>query len=142
MESTFRQFLNSYLAAWRSSSITDLKEMISSDYQAREITGGEIDDFGYEESINGWEQGFHFVKENNAEWIVEEISIIPLRTDEKLVIMSATMIINGKMLETVNLFFQTFKRNSHDEWNLVRSYIEAGIPIGQLDSMQFKGFVV
>jgi len=141
MESTFRQFLNSYLAAWRSSSITDLKEMISSDYQAREITGGEIDDFGYEESINGWEQGFQFVKENNAEWIVEEISIIPLRADETMVILSATMTINGKMLETANLFFETLRRNSHDEWKVVRSYIETGIPINQLNRTQYKSFV-
>ncbi|CEG27094.1 hypothetical protein [Bacillus sp. B-jedd] len=141
MEVTFRQFLDTYLEAWRSSSLTDLKEMISPDYQAREITGGEIDDFGYKESINGWEQGFQFVKESNAKWIVDEISIIPLRADESMVILSATMMINENKLETANLLFQTFKRNSQDEWKLVRSHIEAGIPNSQLDRIQFKSFV-
>ena len=127
MENTFQQFLNTYLDVWRTSSLTELKDIISKDYKAREITGGEIIDFGYEESINGWEQGFNFVQENNAEWILKEISIFPLRVDETLVILSATMVIKGKRLETANLFFQTFKRNSAGDWKLVRSYIEAGI---------------
>lgn len=34
----------------------------SEDYKASEITGGKIIDFGYAESIEGWEQGFNFVK--------------------------------------------------------------------------------
>jgi hypothetical protein len=128
MDSTFRQFLDMYIDVWRNSSLTALKDFISVDYKAREITGGEIVDFGYEESISGWEQGFHFVKENNAQWLVNVISILPLRVDETLVILSATMILEGELLKTANLFFQTFKGNSNGDWKLVRSYIEAGIP--------------
>lgn len=131
MDTTFRQFLDTYLNVWRTSSLTELKDLISIDYQAREIRGGELIDFGYEESIQGWEHGFHFVQENNAQWILKEISIIPLRDDERLVILSATMTINGKSLETANLFFQTFKRNNIGDWKLVRSYIEAGISNAQ-----------
>lgn len=44
---SFRKFLDSYLKVWRNSSLTDMKNIISKDYQAREITGGEIVDFGY-----------------------------------------------------------------------------------------------
>ncbi|MFJ5769640.1 hypothetical protein [Psychrobacillus sp. NPDC093180] len=45
-----------------------------------------------------------------------------------MAIISATLVIQGKSLETGNLFFQTFKKNSIHEWKLARSYIEAGIP--------------
>lgn len=105
-----------------------LKDIISKDYEAREIAGGEIVDFGYEESIKGWAQGFNFAKESNAQWNLKEISILPLRVDEVMVILSATLYIQGNSLENVNLFFQTFKKNSMNDWKLVRSYIEAGIP--------------
>lgn len=141
MDNTFRQFLNTYLDVWRTSSLTELKDLISLDYRAREITDGEIVDFGYEESINGWEQGFNFVQENNALWVVNEISIFPLRVDEKLVILSATMVIKDKSLDTANLFFQTFKRNSLGDWKLVRSYIEAGIPNVNIIQIQSEGYV-
>ncbi|WP_245604645.1 hypothetical protein [Paucisalibacillus globulus] len=51
---SFRNFLDSYLDVWRNSSLIDLKNIISKDYKAREISDGEIVDFGYEESITGW----------------------------------------------------------------------------------------
>lgn len=136
MDHTFRQFLDTYLDVWRTSSLSELKDLISIDYKAREITGGEIVDFGYEESIKGWEQGFKFVQENNAQWVLNEISIFPLRVDETLVILSATMVINGMCLETANLFFQTFKKNNIGDWKLVRSYIEARIPNVNLSLVQ------
>lgn len=128
MNGSFRQFLDRYLEAWRTSSLTELTQVIAKEYQAREITDEEIVDFGYEESINGWEQGFTFVKANNAQWMINEISTIPLRGNEILVVLSATILIKGKSLETSNLFFQTFKQTNKDDWKLVRSYIEAGIP--------------
>ena len=121
---TFRQCRDKYLDFWRSSNLIGMKNLISIDYKAREISGGEIVDFGYAESIEGWEQGFRFVEENNAQWIVNEVAIYPLRADETLVILTATMNINGKLIETTNLFFVTFKKNSDGEWKVVRSYIE------------------
>ena len=105
-----------------------MKNILSKDYEAREVSEGEISDFGYEESLKGWEQGFKFAKENNAEWNIHVISILPLRETETMAILSATLIVQGKRLETANLFFQTFQKNSKNEWKLVRSYIEAGIP--------------
>lgn len=128
MDHSFRDFLNAFLGVWRSSSIVELRDLISEDYKAREITDGEIVDFGFEESILGWEQGFHFVKENNAQWKLYEISIMPLKDDEVMVVIFATMVIQGKSLITGNLFFDTFKKDSSEGWKLIRSYIEAGIP--------------
>ena len=60
-ENSFRYFLDSYLDIWRNSSLADMKRIISKDYKAREISAGEVVDFGYEQSIAGWEQGFNFV---------------------------------------------------------------------------------
>ncbi|MFI8575491.1 flavoprotein [Rossellomorea aquimaris] len=129
---TFRPFLNAFLTVWKRSSLMELEHFISKDYQAREVTGGEISDFGYEESIDGWKQGFHFVKANDAQWEVNEISIIPLREDEIMTILSATIRNQGKSMETANIFFNTFKKINHNEWKLVRSYIEAGVSIENL----------
>jgi hypothetical protein len=129
IDHTFRPFLENFLDAWKHSSIRELEKSISNDYQAREITGGEIVDFGYEESINGWRQGFAFVKDNRAQWEVNEISIFPLRENEILAALSATIILEGKTMDTVNLFFNTFKRLNGSDWKLIRSYIEAGVPV-------------
>jgi hypothetical protein len=129
---TFRPFLDTFIDAWKQSSIMSMEKFISNDYQAREITGGDIVDFGYEESINGWKQGFNFIKENRAQWEINEVSIITLRENEMLAILSATIIIKGKTLETANIFFDTFKKSVENEWQLIRSYIEAGVPIENL----------
>ncbi|MGD6846620.1 flavoprotein [Rossellomorea aquimaris] len=131
-DDTFRPFIDAFLDAWNRSSLMELAYFISKEYQAREVTGGEIADFGYEESIEGWKQGFHFVKVNDAKWDVNEMSIIPLREDEIMAILSATIHIQGKSMETANIFFNTFKKNKHSEWKLVRSYIEAGVSIEKL----------
>ncbi|MGA4515747.1 flavoprotein [Solibacillus silvestris] len=132
MDNSFTIFLDTYLDAWRNSSLVDLKELISQTYEAREITGGNIVDFGYVESLNGWEQGFNFAKENNAQWNIRVVSILPLRKDETMAILSATMVIQGESLKTANLFFQTFKKYNQGDWKLVRSYIEAGISLNDV----------
>ena len=135
---SFRTFLNWYLDVWRNSSLTDLKGIISKDYKAREISGGELADFGYEEAIIGWEQGFNFAKEIENEWDLNEVSIVPLRQDEVMAILSATLVIGGKKLENVSLFFQTFKKNENGDWKLVRSYIEAGVLSENLNKIKFN----
>lgn len=132
MDNSFSIFLDTYLDAWRNSSLVDLKELISQSYEAREITGGNIVDFGYVESLNGWEQGFNFAKESNAQWNIRVVSILPLRKDEMMAILYATMVIQGESLKTANLFFQTFKKYNQGDWKLVRSYIEAGISLNDV----------
>ena len=138
MENTFRAFLDNYLESWRSSSLDEMKEAISKEYKAREVLDGYIHDFGYEESIKGWEQGFKFAKENNAQWDLKDVAIMPLKENENMVIISASLVCNGKRMETSNLFMQTFRLDEHDNWLLIRSYIEAGIPMSKLNSYQFN----
>jgi len=135
---SFRQFLDSYLDVWRNSSLTELESMISKDYKAREISAGELVDFGYKESITGWEQGFNFAKEEGNKWDLNEVSIIPLREDEIMAILSATLVIDGKKLDNVSLFFQTFKKQEKNDWKLIRSYIETGVPNENINKIQFK----
>ncbi|UAL46039.1 flavoprotein [Sutcliffiella horikoshii] len=137
MDNQFRKFLDLYLEAWRSSSINRMRDLISKDYKAREIRDGNIIDFGFEESINGWEQGFLFAEENNAKWELKKVSIIPLRTDEIMVIISATMTLKGKSINSAHLFFQTFRKESFGKWKLIRSHIEAGISLDNLRNIQF-----
>lgn len=138
MEGTFRQFFDRYVDVWKSSSLVDLKELISMDYKAREVAEGTIMDFGYEESLQGWEKGFNFIKENGARWEINEIAEMPLRDDETMMILSAAIIMDDKRLETSNLFMQTFKMGDNNDWKLVRSYIETAIPMAKMDSVQFN----
>ena len=138
MENTFRSFLDSYLESWRSSSLDEMKEAISKEYKAREVSDGFINDFGYEESIKGWEQGFNFAKDNNAQWELKEVAIIPLKEIENMAIISAYLVYNGKRMENSNLFMQTFRLDEQDNWKLIRSYIEAGLPQAKLNSYQFN----
>lgn len=135
MGNHFKEFLNQYLTCWSNSSLVEMKELISPDYQAREIINGEILDFGYNESLIGWEQGFNFVQENEGEWDLNEIYSIPLRQDEWLSVISANLVINGINSGSANLFFQTFKLEYNTDWRLIRSYIEAGIPIDNLSKL-------
>ena len=85
---------------------------------------------GYEQSIKGWGQGFQFVKERGAEWGLTVVSVLPLRGDEIMVVILAAMIMDGKKYENGNLFFQTFKLEQ--DWKLVRSYIEAAVPLSNV----------
>ncbi len=128
----FDQCLESYLDAWRRFSLNELQTYISNDYQARESRDGEIVDFGYEQSLEGWAQAFQQLT-GFAEWNLTVHEKINTGENEAIAIISATLEIEGKPLDTANLFFNAFKRNTmQDEWKMVRSYIEAGIPCDQL----------
>ena len=135
---SFRKFLDTYLEIWRNSSLTDLKKVISEDYNGIEILNGETVNITYEESLDGWEQGFNFAKEKGNEWELKEISVVPLRKNEVMAIVSATLIIAGKKLENVSIFLQTFKRQENYEWKLIRSYIETGGPAENISKIHFK----
>ena len=57
--SGFQEFLDDFLTSWQNSSLDEIKYKISDSYQAREISSqSELYDFGYEESIQGWDQAF------------------------------------------------------------------------------------
>ncbi|QTM99753.1 flavoprotein [Sediminibacillus dalangtanensis] len=124
--------MESYLDAWRNFSLVELQKHISNDYQARESRGSEILDFGYQQSLEGWEQAFTQLKES-AEWVLTVHAKISTGENVVIAIIYATLIIEGKPLDTANLCFDVFQRKTNqDEWKMVRSYIEAGIPCNQL----------
>ncbi|MGF2616495.1 nuclear transport factor 2 family protein [Rossellomorea aquimaris] len=123
----FESFIEDFMEIWSSSDLERLAAAMSRDYKAREVTSnGEIVDFGYEESIQGWEQGFSYAKESGSKWLLKTLWTTSLRDDEAMAIISASMIIDGKPLETANLFFDTFKKID-GKWLLIRSYVEAGV---------------
>lgn len=55
-----------------------------------------------------------------------------------MAILSATLVIDGKKLDNVSLFFQTFKKQEKNDWKLIRSYIETGVPNENINKIQFK----
>ncbi|WP_270180791.1 flavoprotein [Alkalihalobacillus sp. CinArs1] len=125
----FDEFLDEFLESWRQSSIDGVKYKISDSYQAREITSqSEIYDFGYTESVKGWEQAFTAFKKDGTQWDLKKVSVTPLRRNEMLAVIWASISAGGKRSETGNLFFNTFRKGVQGEWKLVRSYIEAGVP--------------
>lgn len=137
MSQLFQVFLESYIESWKCSSIEDMKKIISVEYQAREIRNGKIFDFGYEESIEGWAGAFHEFRDKDMQWTLEEKGIIQLKENEIMAILSASLIIEGKRLETANLFFQTF-RMEDTVWKLIRSYIESGLPLIEMKNPLHK----
>ncbi|WP_226672017.1 nuclear transport factor 2 family protein [Rossellomorea aquimaris] len=123
---SFRAVLDAFLQAWENSSLIELETFISTDYQAREVRDGDIAEFGYEESIEGWKQGFEYVKGNQGAWEIREVAVIPMKDNEFMAVLYATIGMGGTPMETGNLFFDTFKK-VEDGWTLVRSYIETGV---------------
>lgn len=128
---TFREFFTYYQEVWETCNFDGMKAIISKDYQAREITQGVCEDFGYEVSLKGWREGFSFVQNNQGQWDLHEIGVIPLGKDEYMGILAASIVIGGKRLQNANVFFETFTYQD-EEWKRVRSYIETGIPADQL----------
>lgn len=55
-----------------------------------------------------------------------------------MAILSATLVIGGKKLDNVSLFFQTFKKQENDDWKLIRSYIETGVPNENINKIKFN----
>lgn len=126
---SFEEFLDEFLESWSGSNIDGVKYKISDSYQAREITSqSEIYDFGYTESVQGWEQAFSTFKKDGTQWLLKKVSVTPLRRNEVLAVIWASISTDGKRSETGNLFFNTFRKGVQGDWKLVRSYIEAGVP--------------
>ncbi|MFP3339383.1 hypothetical protein R0J91_15510, partial [Micrococcus sp. SIMBA_131] len=91
-------------------------------------------DFGYDESIEGWEQAFKAFKNDGSTWVLKKLTVTPLRRNEMLAIIFASIEVDGKQSETGNVFFNTFRKEVQGNWKLVRSYIEAGIPAEQVNA--------
>ncbi|KGX89576.1 hypothetical protein [Pontibacillus marinus] len=129
VKTDFHSFLDEYLSNWKQGNTDYMREVISKELQAREIREGEAVDFGYEESVQGWAGAFDYFADQDMEWVLTPQSIISLKEDEKMAIVRAAPIIEGKLVPSSNLFFNTFKQDSAtNEWKLVRSYVETGVP--------------
>ncbi|WP_053216109.1 hypothetical protein [Guptibacillus hwajinpoensis] len=55
-----------------------------------------------------------------------------------LAIIYASIKEDGEQSETGNVFFDTFRKGVQGNWKLVRSYIEAGVPIKNMSSLHSK----
>jgi len=124
----FYSFLDEYLRNWKQLNSEYMRAVISKDLIGREIRQGKANDYGYEGSVEGWTQTFEYFKDQEMEWILTPQSIIPLKSNERIAIIRATITIDGKLVETSNLFFQAFVLDSAShEWKLTRTYVETGI---------------
>lgn len=129
VQTDFHSFLDEYLSNWKQGKTDFMREVISKKFIAREIRDGEPTDYGYEESVEGWAGAFHYFADMDMEWVLTPQSIIPIHENEKVAIIRAAPIIEGKLVPSSNLFFNTFQWNTEtNEWKLVRSYIETGLP--------------
>ncbi|MBM7095426.1 flavoprotein [Bacillus sp. H-16] len=130
MEESLKSSIERFVSAWQQSSLEELSHFISSEYQGREMTGGKLVDFEYEECLEGWRQGFQFVSENKATWDVRVLHSVAIRQNEAIVTITASLVIAGEYFKGANLFYETFKKDPSDgDWKIVRSYIEAGLPV-------------
>ncbi|MDQ0483738.1 flavoprotein [Guptibacillus hwajinpoensis] len=134
--SGFQEFLDDFLTSWHNCSLDDMKYIINDTYQAREVSSqSELYDFGYEESIEGWDQAFTAFKNDESSWVLKKLAVTPIRRNEMLAIIFATIESNGKQSDTGNVFFNTFRKGAEGNWKLVRSYIEAGVSIDYVDQL-------
>ncbi|WP_226585537.1 hypothetical protein [Halobacillus litoralis] len=122
----FKTFFEQFKERAGRQDLNYLKETISEDLQAREIRNGEVVDYHFEDSISGWKQAFDYFAEKDMEWIYTDHSFIQLCDDEWLAAFWVSIYLEGKLLESSNLFFNSY-RYENDHWKLIRTYIEAGV---------------
>ncbi|WLD94750.1 hypothetical protein [Alkalihalobacillus sp. AL-G] len=127
----FDQFFQKYQTNWGNGFLSGIREVLSPEFSAREIYRSEdnykIQDYGYSESVEGWRQAFDNFSDKKVEWQFVEETKMQLRDDEVLVMFWVWPVINGKDPLTAHLYTNTFKKQK--EWTLLRSYIEASVPI-------------
>ncbi|REJ07423.1 hypothetical protein [Halobacillus trueperi] len=122
----FQTFYEDYKRRASQHDLDYLKKVTSRNLAAREIRHGEWVDYSYEESIEGWRQAFDHFQDQDMSWIYTDHSVTQLNEHTYLAAFWISIRLNGELLETSNLFFDTFEK-VYGEWQLVRSYIEAGV---------------
>jgi hypothetical protein len=103
----FHVFIKHYLAKWKSADIKFIEEIIDETFQGVEVRDGSLSHYEKELSVTGWKQAFAYFKDKKMEWVLTPISILSLNDRETMAIIRATMTLDGKLIETSNLFFQT-----------------------------------
>lgn len=131
----FDTFLEEYLTGWRNCSLEVIKLSTWEDFQAREVReiDGEIlvQDYGYAESIKGWKEAFDAFQDKEVKWAFHEVNRMPLRQGEILISFWVTLELDGVKVQSAHYFTDTFKQMNGD-WKLIRSYIEASVPISSV----------
>ncbi|MEC3882532.1 flavoprotein [Halobacillus sp. HZG1] len=122
----FQTFYEEYKRRASQQDLDYLKKVTSQALVAREIRHGERVDYSYEESMEGWHQAFEHFKDQDMYWIYTDHSVTMLNENIQLAAFWISIRLNGELLPTSNLFFDTFEKQG-DEWLLVRSYIESGV---------------
>ncbi|MFP7479385.1 hypothetical protein [Terribacillus saccharophilus] len=122
----FHTFLQQYLSSWKAANLDFMKIVIDESFKGIEIRDGIASTHGKEASVTGWSQAFTYFKDKDMEWILSPTTILPLNENEMMAIIRATMTLEGKLIDTSNLFFQTFSSKS-GEWKLIRTYEETGV---------------
>jgi hypothetical protein len=89
-----------------------MEDIFDETFQGMEVRDGSISSYGKESSVTGWKQAFAYFKDKKMEWVLTPISILSLNEEEIMAIIRATMILSGKLIETSNLFFQTFAKKN------------------------------
>ncbi|MFP7254703.1 hypothetical protein SFC02_10410 [Terribacillus goriensis] len=122
----FHTFLNRYLSNWKAANLDFMENTIDDAFQGIEIREGITSTHKKEASVTGWSNAFNYFEDKDMEWILSPISILPLNENEMMAIIRATMTLEGKLIDTSNLFFQTFS-SKNGEWKLIRTYEETGV---------------
>ncbi|SNZ14172.1 hypothetical protein SAMN05421503_2252 [Terribacillus aidingensis] len=117
----FHVFINQYLAKWKTADVEFIADVIDEAFQGVEVRDGILSHYGKELSVTGWKQAFAYFEDKKMEWVLTPISILSLNDREIMAIIRATMTLDGKLIETSNLFFQTFT-NKNGMWKLIRTY--------------------
>ncbi|ARI79000.1 hypothetical protein [Halobacillus mangrovi] len=122
----FHSFYETFKEGARKHDLGFLKETISDQLVAREIRQDEVIDYSYEDSIEGWKQAFEYFQDKDMIWIYTDHSLTELKENEWLASFWVSIELEGELLDSSNLFFNTYKQEK-GTWQLVRTYIEAGV---------------
>lgn len=124
----FQSFFKQYQQAWNGGDAKKLVGLFSKDLQVREAhAGNDISDWGYEQSLSGWQQAFDAYGSQGPKWHFHEVTVNQVSDDEVMAVFWVTFELNGKLTSGANFFVETFRREI-EGWRLYRSYSEAGIP--------------
>ncbi|KHE72018.1 hypothetical protein [Halobacillus sp. BBL2006] len=80
----FKSFYEMFKERASQQDLEFLKETISEKLLAREIRQGEVVDYSYAESIEGWKQAFNLFEDKKMTWIYTDHSLTKLKDDEWL----------------------------------------------------------
>ncbi|WP_257351954.1 hypothetical protein [Pseudalkalibacillus decolorationis] len=132
----FDQFFEMYKTNWRNGSLEAMKSAMSSTYAAREVRVSniqdDIEDFGFKDAKQGWKQAFDYFSDKTVDWTFIEVNKVPLRINEVLVMFWVWPTVNGEESKTAHLYVDTFRKGK--DWKLLRSYIEASVPLTNLQN--------